>query len=179
MRLCWIIPAVFMLGLAHAAQAQTTLSIKAFFGAYSGTGVAENKDSVFFGVSERDFDVVIHPEGAGFSLAWTTIVHEGGDPAKPKIKRKQDQVSFVPGPAPETWRTAAEPDPFSGNPVIWARVERTTLIVNVLTIDPQGRAELQRYARTISGGGMDLVFTAYRDGERVRTVKGKLVKNAN
>ncbi|HUI16657.1 MAG TPA: hypothetical protein VL244_03265 [Alphaproteobacteria bacterium] len=179
MRLRWWPLIVLALGFAPAAQAQSTLSIKAFFGSYSGTGVAENKDSVFFGVTQRDFDVVIHPDGAGFSLAWTTVAHEGGDPAKPKIKRKQDQVSFVPGPSPETWRTAAEPDPFSGNPLIWARIERTTLIVNVLTIDPQGRAELQRYARTISGGGMDLVFTTYRDGERTRTVKGKLVKNAN
>jgi hypothetical protein len=179
MRLRWWLAALLMLGSAQFAHAQSTLSIKAFFGAYSGTGVAENKDSVFFGVTQRDFDVVIHPEGAGFSLAWTTIAREGGDPDKPKVKRKQDQVSFVPGPVPGTWRTAAEPDPFSGAPVIWARIERTTLIVNVLTIDPQGRAELQRYARTISGGGMDLVFTTYLDGERTRTVKGKLVKNAN
>ncbi len=179
MRLRWWLPAVLLLGCAAAAQAQAPLTIKAFYGTYTGSGVAENKDSAYFGVTERDLDVVIHPDGAGFSLAWTTVAHEGGDPAKPKVKRKQDQVAFVPGPAPGTWRIAEEPDPFSGAPVIWARIEGTSLIVNVLTIDPQGHAELQRYARTLSGGGMELTFTAMRDGERVRTVKGKLIKNAN
>ena len=179
MRLSWWPLVVLALGLSAPAEAQTTLSIKAFYGTYTGSGIAENKDSVFFGVTTRDFDVVIHPDGAGFSLDWTTVAHAGGDPDKPKIKRKQDHVSFVPGPAPDTWRAASEPDPFSGSPLIWARIERTSLIVNVLTIDAEGRAELQRYDRTLTGGGMDLVFTAYAEGERLRTVKGKLVKTAN
>jgi len=179
MRLGWWSLLVLAVGFTQSAHAQYTASIKAFYGTYTGSGIAENKDSVFFGVTQRDFDVVIHPQGAGFSLSWSTISHAGGDPNKPKTKRKENQVSFVPGPEPDTWRTASEPDPLSGDPVIWARIEHTTLIVNVLTIDKQGRVELQRYARTLIGGGMDLVFTAYEEGEQLRTVKGRLVKTAN
>lgn len=179
MRLRSWLPLALVLGFAQAAFAQGTLPIKAFFGTYTGTGVADNQDSVYFGVTERDFDVVIHPEGAGFSLAWTTVAHQGGNPVKPKVKRREDRVVFVPGTTPGTWRTADEPDPFSGKPVTWARIEGTSLIVYVLTIDDQGRTELQRYTRTLSGGGMELTFIAVRDGERLRTVKGRLVKTAN
>jgi len=37
---------------------------------------------------------------------------------------------------------------------------------------------MQTYARTLSGTGMDLVYTRIVDGERQRRVRGKLVKNA-
>ncbi|MFI4986286.1 MAG: hypothetical protein ACHQF3_02505 [Alphaproteobacteria bacterium] len=160
-------------------MAQGTLSLKAFFGTYTGSGVADNKDSIYFGVTARDLDVVIHPEGSGFSVAWTTVAHEGGDPAKPKTKRKEDRVVFVPGAAEGIWRAAEEPDPLSGNPYVWARIEGSSLFVYLLTVDVKGRYEMQRYVRTISGSGMELTFVAEREGERTRTVKGKLSRTGN
>jgi hypothetical protein len=48
-----------------------------------------------------------------------------------------------------------------------------------MTISSQGNYDMQSYARTLSGAGMDLVFTRIRDGEPVRSAKAKLVKIAN
>jgi len=179
MRLRFLLAFALVLGFAQGALAQAPAPISAFFGTYTGTGLADNKDSVYFGVTERDLDVVIHPDGQGFSLAWTTVAHQGGSPTKPKVKRREDRVVFVPGPAPGTWRTASEPDPFSGNPLMWARIEGRSLIVYAFSIDAKGRTEMQRYTRTLAPGGLELTFIAGRDGERLRTVKGKLVKVSN
>ncbi len=174
----WLLGAA-LIAFAHPAAAQSGLPIKAFFGTYTGSAVAENKDSAYFAVTARDLDMVIHPEGTGFSISWTTVAHEGGDPAKPKVKRKEDRVVFVPGAAEGIWRTADEPDPLSGNPYVWARNEGSSLIVYVLTIDSRGRYEMQRYVRTLTGGAMDLTFVSIHEGERTRTVKGKLIRTGN
>ncbi len=178
MRFIWGIVATLLIGLARPAAAGDALSIKAFYGTYSGAGVAKNADSLYFGVTERDFDVVIHPEGSGFSVAWTTVLHTGGDPAHPKIKRRTDKLAFVPSGGASVWRATDTADPLGGAPYAWARIEGTSLIVYVLQIDQDGRYEVQRYDRTLAGGSMELTFTDTRDGERARTVKGKLIKIA-
>ncbi len=58
--------------VAVGARAQD-LPIAAFFGSFKGGGVAENRDSIYFGVTVRDLDVTIRPEGSGFRVDWTTI----------------------------------------------------------------------------------------------------------
>lgn len=176
MRFGWGILVLLLIGWGLPASAQRALSIKAFYGTWQGSGVAENADSIYFGVSARDFDVIIHPEGTGFSVAWTTVAHTGGDPKKPNVKRRQDKIVFVPSAGGATWRAAPESDPLGGQPYAWARIEGTSLIIYVFTIDRDGRYELQHYKRTLTGGGMDLVFTDTADGSRARSVKGKLIK---
>lgn len=47
------------------AKAQD-LSIEAFYGHFQGSGVAENSDSLYFGVTVRDLDVRITPERTRF-----------------------------------------------------------------------------------------------------------------
>ena len=47
-----------------------------------------------------------------------------------------------------------------------------------MVIDDNGAYQLQRYERALSGLGMALTFTRLRDGEEVRTAKGRLVKTA-
>ena len=178
MRFRWWIVAALLIGLAGPAAAGDALSIKAFYGTYSGAGVAKNADSLYFGVTERDFDVVIHPEANGFSVAWTTVLHAGGDPAHPRIRRRSDKLALVPSARAGVWRAADTADPLGGTPYAWARIEGNSLIVYVLQIDQDGRYEVQRYDRTLTGGSMELTFTDTRDGERARTVKGKLIKTA-
>ena len=178
MRLGWGILAVLMIGLARPSVAGNALSIKAFYGTYSGAGVAKNADSLYFGVTERDFDVVIHPEGSGFSIAWTTILHAGGDPAHPRIRRRSEKLTFVPSGTGGLWRDTGAADPLGGAPYAWARIEGNSLIVYVLQIDQDGHYEVQRYDRSLTGGGIELTFTDTRDGDRARTVKGKLIKTA-
>ena len=52
------------------------------------------------------------------------------------------------------------------------------LTVHEFRVLPDGRHEIQTYARTLSGTGMDLIYTRIVDGERQRRVRGKLVKDA-
>ncbi len=42
------------------------LPLQAFYGHYQGSGVAENSDSLYFGVTVRDLDVRIAPEAPDF-----------------------------------------------------------------------------------------------------------------
>jgi hypothetical protein len=154
------------------------LSIAAFYGKYTGYGVAENDDRAYFAMTPRDFDVLTAPADNGFALTWTSVIREGGDPKSPNVRRKTTTRTFVPT-GNGTWRAKENGDPLAGGEVSWARISRTTLTVYAMTVDATGSYEVQRYDRTLSGTGMDLTFTRLKDGERTRRVKGKLVKQAN
>jgi hypothetical protein len=162
---------------AAAPAATRNLEIKAFFGSFAGSGLADAEDVSYLGVTQRDLDVRIAPAGeGGFSVAWTTVVRESSSAAP---KRKATTMTFVPGPRPSVFRATDNGDPLAGGMVAWARVNRDTLNVYLFSVRDDGRHELQTYARTLSGTGMDLVYTRIVDGERQRRVRGKLVKNAN
>jgi len=153
--------------------------ISAFYGSFKGGGVSENRDSIYFGVTVRDFDVQIKPEGEGFRVDWATIIRKGGDPNNPNVKRKAQSAAFLPAGSPGVFRAVDLSDPLQGGKYAWARVAKQTLYVYALLIDPTGRYDMQIYERTLKVSGMDFVFHRVRDGERVRTVKGKLIKYAN
>jgi hypothetical protein len=175
--------AAVLLALATPARLQAAdLPVSAFFGTYSGGGVAENEDSIYFAVTARDMDVVIRPEGPGlpgFKVTWTSVIRRGGDPSNPKIKRKSTSRTFTPTKRAGIFRAADSADPVSGKEMSWARIRDQSLIVYQMVIGDDGAYQLQRYVRTLSGLGMQLTFTRLKDGERVRTVKGRMVKTAN
>lgn len=177
-----LIPALLALAVAvFAARAghAENLPPAAFFGTFQGSGYAENRDSLYFGTTVRDLDVVIAANGSGFNVTWTTVIRSGGNPSNPDVKRKAQTVSFAPSGQPGVFRGTPSGDPLSGNAYIWARIEQHTLTVYIMTIAADGAYEMQSYARTVSGAGMDLVFTRIRDGEPVREAKAKLIKLAN
>jgi len=80
---------------------------------------------------------------------------------------------------PGLYRAADSGDPIAGQEMSWARIRGATLTVYLMGIDPDGTYELQRYDRTVGPGGMQLTFTRERDGEKVRKVTGRMVKQAN
>lgn len=153
--------------------------IGAFYGTYKGGGVAENRDSIYFGVTVRDFDVSIQPDGQGFRVDWATIIRRGGDPNNPNVKRKSQSAIFLPTEKPGVYRASDLADPLQGGKYAWARIQKQTLYIYALLIGDDGRYDMQIYERTIKPSGMDFVFHRVRDGEPVRTVKGKLIKYAN
>lgn len=155
------------------------LTIDAFFGKFSGGGVAENDDSVYFAVTSRDFDVEIRPQGRGFRVAWTSIIRRGGDPSNPKVRRKQSTKTLMPTASPGVFHGSESGDPLKGKELYWARINGNTLTVFLMTINKRGVYELQQYDRTLSGMGMKLLFRSWRDGDRLRSVSGRLVKDAN
>ena len=82
------------------ALAQQTLPIGAFFGSWTGGGVSENEDSIFFRSTVRDFDVTIRPAGTGFRIDWTTVIRKGGNPDKPDIRRRKSSKTLMPTGTP-------------------------------------------------------------------------------
>lgn len=172
------IAAAAMLALTTLPAAADDLDIRAFFGKFQGGGVAESEDSIYFGVTARDFDVVIAEEGEGFAVTWTSVIRGGGTPAKPEVRRKTTSMTFDPTNRPGIWRAAASGDPVTGGETGWARIEDSTLSVYLMVVRDNGSYEIQQYDRKLTGTGMELTFSRVRDGEQVRTVKGRLVKVA-
>ena len=160
------------------AQAQD-FPISAFYGSFKGGGVSENRDSIYFGVTVRDFDVQIKPEGEGFRVDWATIIRKGGDTNNPNVRRKVQSAAFLPAGSLGVFRAVDLSDPLQGGKYAWARIAKQTLYVYALLIDASGRYDMQIYERTLKASGMDFVFHRVRDGEPVRMVKGKLIKYAN
>jgi hypothetical protein len=156
------------------------LDIKAFFGSFAGSGIADSEDIAYLGVTQRDLDVRIGPaEGGGVTIAWTTVVRSNTSNQNPENRRRATTMTFMPGPRPGLFRAIDNSDPLNGGTLAWARIARDTLTVHLFSVQADGRHEIQTYARTLSGSGMDLVYTRVVDGERQRRVRGKLVKNAN
>jgi hypothetical protein len=167
---CW-------LALALPAAA-ADLSIKAFFGKFTGSGVAQSEDSLYFATTVRDTDVDIQPTADGFRMTWTTVLRQGGDPNKPNVRRRQTTADFVQQAKLNQFKAKpGEAIPPGGQ--AWARISGNTLTVYIFSVDENGLYEIQSYARTLTGAGMDLVFSRIKDGEETRTVKAKLTRMAN
>lgn len=159
--------------LARPATAQENLPIAAFVGTFSGSGIAEGSDPLYAPDTVRDMDVVIRASGAGFEIAWTTVVRS----ASGKAKRKMETLAFQ-GDGASRFIAPTRRDAMAPDGLAWAGIEGSTLNVYILTIEDNGGYALQRYARTLSGRGMELMFTRTADGEDRRLVKGLLVKTA-
>ena len=153
------------------------LAIAAFYGRFQGSGVSENADSLYFGVTVRDFDVAIGPDGAGFFVEWTTVIHAGPDSTRPEVRRRTDRMVFAPSATAKVWRTATQGNPW-GDGIAWAKLEKQTLTVSMMRVTEDGGWTVQSYARTLTATGMELDFFVVRDGEAQRHVKGRLVKVA-
>ena len=176
MRSAVLVAAALVAFSATASAQKRTLSIGHFFGTFSGGGVAENEDSIYFAVTARDFDVVIGPAGGGFKVSWTSVIRGGGDVDKPKVRKKSTSRTFAPGARPGVFNGTSSGDPLSGKEMSWARIKENALVVYLMVIDKEGAYQLQRYERKLVGTGMELTFTRLKDGEKIRTVKGRLVK---
>ena len=174
-----LVLAVAVLSAPVTAAAGFDQPASAFFGTFTGTGVAKNRDSIYFAVTVRDLDVRIRPAAAGFRLHWTTIIRRGGDPARPDIRRKSATKTLIPAGAPGIFRCADSGDPLAGKELCWARIRGATLSLFLMTVGEAGTYELQQYDRTLTGTGMTLTFKRLRDGDEVRVVKGRLAKTGN
>ena len=164
---------------AAAPVAAQDLPLSAFFGRYEGSGIAENRQSLYFGVTVRDMDVHIGPDGAGFFVEWTTVIRSGGDPNNPNVRRRQTRIAFDPSDRENVFVAHEQGEPLRGGAYIWARLSGSALIVYVLAIDSDGSYIIQRYARSLSDTGMQMEFSRTRDGEEVLMARGRLVRVAN
>lgn len=169
--------ALLVIGIGPA-RAQD-LNIKAFHGTFSGSGIAKSDDSLYFGVSVRDVDVEIRPTADGFRLAWTTVLRQGGDPAQPKARKRASEEYFTSTARANFFAGKNNGDPLASKTVAWATIKRNTLTAYFMTVENDGTYDVQSYARSLTGEGMDLVYARVKDGEKLRTVKAKLTRQAN
>lgn len=170
---------VMFLAASGSVQAQSNdLPLKAFFGHFQGSGVAENQDSLYFGVTVRDVDVRIGPDNGGFFVEWTSVIRGGGNPSQPDIRRRSQKMTFRPSSNPEVYHAEGSQDPL-GEGYGWAHIDGHTLVVNVLLVDTDGRYTVQTYDRTLKGTGMALRFVSVKHGEPHREVEASLVKISN
>lgn len=166
--------ALVVLAAAPSALAQT-LPIDAFYGHFQGSGIAENEDSLYFGVTVRDLDVRIGPEADGFFVEWTSVIRGGGDPNNPDVRKRSARVAFSPSDRPNVFTSKTATNAMEGG-LIWARILDQTLTVNVMLVSDNGSYTVQTYNRTLSGTGMTLNFVNTADGEPLRQVEARLVK---
>lgn len=178
MRLTAFIFAVLAaLAVSQPAAAQNS-RLDAFFGGYAGTAVAQNRDSEYFNVTVRDLDFSIegHGEG-GFKLSWTTITRHHGTPRNPEEERNTAELTFEPVDGRDgVFRASSSGNPLDSDYLSWARIEGQTLTVYVMTIDENGVYQVASWARTLVAGGMQILFTRVSDGDQVRTVNGRALR---
>ena len=173
-------PALALLFAFAAAPAHAQdLAKEAFYGHYQGSGVAENSDSLFFGVTVRDLDVRIGAEAPGFFVEWTSVIRGGGDPDNPDVKRRTQRMSFLPSGQPGIFNAVGAQDPRGEQGLGWASLQKQTLSVHVMRITETGGYVIQTYDRTLEGTGMRLQFVNVADGEPRRQVDARLVKVGN
>lgn len=167
--------AVAVLTLASVPADAQDSRLRAFFGTYAGSAVAENRDSEYFGVTVRDLDFTIESHGeGGFKITWTTVKRESGTPQNPETERETAGLSFMPAEGRKgVYRATTGGDPLKEPYYAWARIERQTLSIYVMSIGDDGTYQVAEWDRTLVAGGMEITFTRVRDGDKVRTVTGK------
>ena len=174
-----VLALVILWSAAPGAKAAEQLSIEAFYGNFQGSGIARTDASDYFGLTLRDFDVTVRPEGTGISISWTTVLRQGGDPDNPDVRRKSNNLSFVPSDLPGVYRATNSGDALAGQPLAWAYVDGYTLTVHLLVVLDSGGYVMQTYNRTLSDMGMALEFISIKNGETARKVEGRLTKRTD
>lgn len=151
-------------------------AIDPFIGTYRGHSIADNAA----GLLPRDLSVVIARRDKGFSVEWTTVIHEAAGVSR----RNSYTITFIPTRRPNIYSSAMKTnvfggrqamDPLQGDPFFWARIRGRTLTVYALMITDEGGYEMQVYERTLSDGGdLELDFSRVRDGQVLRNITGRL-----
>lgn len=174
---------VLGLGLAFVAQGSGALAsshpIEPFFGHYHGTVSVEGQTSEDI----REVDVRIYPEeddAENFRIDWETIIH------RKKEKATAYSIHFAPSDREDIYASAMRKNmfgnwvplnPLKGDPYVWARLKGNTLTVYAMIITDDGGYEMQQYDRTLRDDGhMKLIFTRIRNGERLKTIEGLLMR---
>ena len=160
--------------LPHASPASAA-PIDPFVGDWKGRGITENgapAESV--GFVDRELEVSIKPTAEGFNVIWVT---RRSSLDGSKVKHTSVRVPFVGVDKPGMYQMAAEHEPLSGAPFIWARVLDHIIEVHSITISDRGVLEYQKYVRTLlTDDEMQLRFTRSVDGSIVRSVLAHLVR---
>ena len=91
-------------------------------GAAHATALSETDED--FPSTKRDIAVTMAPTDlGGFTLSWSTLQRQKGDPKAPLEVLKSTTVEFVPSVEDNQWRAKAEADPYTGGIIYFARLD--------------------------------------------------------
>jgi hypothetical protein len=137
---------------------------------------AEDRSGPFINTA-RDFEMTIAPLAPrGFRIAWTTIKRKGSSPNDLRVEMSRSSARFLPSGRPGIYHAVGNADPLAGGALMWARLSGDILSVYSLVVEPDGVPELHVYRRMWTAKGLELYFTAARDGMVVRTVRGRYTR---
>ncbi len=160
--------ALLVLALPAAAS-----GIERFVGDYSGSAPVLHADG---STEHRDMSVSISETRDGFLVAWTTTTEKQDG----RRKSKSYEIEFHQSPREGIYAAAqkrnvfghsVQLDPMKGEPYVWGRINGETLSVYSLFVTPSGDYEMQQFDRTLTDGGLQLVFSAEKGGDPKRTVE--------
>ncbi|MFC6637779.1 hypothetical protein GV827_05880 [Sulfitobacter sp. JBTF-M27] len=157
--------------IAYAAD------VDRFAGTYTGNAEFISNDEK----QRRDLSTTITPNKDGFTLSWTSVTHRKDG----RIKEATYTIEFFPSPREGIYSSAMKVDifgkrkplnPLNGEPFVWARFRDDTFSTYSLFITEEGEYEMQEYHRTLTDGGLDLVFHRVRDSMLLREIKAFLAR---
>ncbi len=169
---------VGMLGFAVPALAEDGILSDAFYGDFVGKTISEKER----GKKERDLAISIRRidnNRPSFSLEWTTLIPRADGSVAEKSQKIRFRLSrrehiYNAGMKPNAFGKLVALDPMKGEPYVWARVRGAQMVVYFMHVLDDGTYEMQVYDRQLTADGMLVTFTRSRNGERIRTITGKL-----
>ncbi|MEW9920091.1 hypothetical protein AB2B41_10780 [Marimonas sp. MJW-29] len=129
----------------------------------------------------RDLSTTITPSKDGFTLSWTSVTYRSDG----RTKEATYTIEFVPSPREGIYSSAMKVDifgkrkplnPLNGEPFVWARFRGDTFSTYSLFITEDGEYEMQEYHRTLTEGGLNLVFHRVRDSVVLREITAFLAR---
>lgn len=152
--------------------------IDRFVGTYSGSS-----EDVYEGeAQDRDLSVSVVPMDRGFRLSWTSVIYKTDG----RTKEKTYTIEFTQSERPHIYGSAVRTNvfgkkvplnPLAGEPYAWARFVGDTFTVFSLFINEAGEYEMQEYHRTLTAGGLDLMFRSVSPGGTDRVIEAFLKRN--
>ncbi len=170
---------VFTLALlfGHVARASAH-EVSDFLGQYSGSAEVTQSDGTR---DLRNLSVVISETKNGFEVQWSTVTEKEDG----RRKEKSYTVEFIRSDRRGIFSAAmhrnvfgheVQQDPMKGQPYVWARLTGDTLTVFSMFIHQNGDYEMQQYDRSLTAEGLALVFQTHRNGQPVRQIETKLLR---
>jgi hypothetical protein len=151
-------------------------TVQEFLGRYLGAGVEVALSPSPNEPPRRMSQVEILGDATEFTVKWATM-RIGANFKAEKVKASQQEITFRPGAVPGQYVAVAS-EPGQPAPEATAEIKDRTMIVIVSTPTQTGRS-VQRYERTLTDRGMDVVFTRTDDGKLVRQVNLTLTRGSS
>ena len=165
-----------LLILAPVASARAEAALQDFYGKYKGYGFAQDDSGPFIN-TPRDFELTIAPLAPdGFEITWSTVKRKGSSRNNLEAEMSRSSASFLPAGKPGLYHAGGNADPLAGGALMWARLAGDLLYVYRMVVDADGVPELHVYRRMWTDKGLELFFTAARDGIVVRSVRGRYAR---